>query len=121
MNFLVVIKMLTSILGLGSLVFGAGTLVGTFKGITPMYNKLKEIDKECQNAEALHEEAEAMLRQLGISEKDIVKLDQDNLVAYYLIKKNQLDWFIKNKEWLKNMGIKMEDVIPLEYEFEKAK
>lgn len=119
MNFLVIIKLVTSILGLGSIAFGTGAIIGTFKGINPMYQKLKEIDKECQNAEALHQEAEEMLRQMGVSEKDIMKLDQDNLVAYYQIKKKQLDWFVKNKEWLQKMGIKMEDVIPLEYSFEK--
>ena len=120
MNFFVIIKLLTSALSLGTIAFGAGGIVGMFKGINPMYQKLKEVDEECQNVEALHEAAEAMLRQLGVSEKDIMKLDQDNLVAYYLVKKNQLDWFFKNREWLKTMGIKkMEDVIPLEYEFEK--
>ena len=81
--------------------------------------KLKGVDKECQNVEALHDEAEAMLRQMGVSEKDIAKLDQDNLVAYYQVKKKQLEWFVENKEWLKKMGIKMEDIIPLEYSFEK--
>lgn len=119
MNFLVVIKLITSIASLGAICFGAGSITGIFRGITPLYNKLKGVDKECQNVEALHDEAEAMLRQMGVSEKDIAKLDQDNLVAYYQIKKKQLDWFVKNKEWLEKMGIKMEDVIPLEYSFEK--
>lgn len=119
MNFFVIIKLLTSALSLSAIAFGAGGIIGTFKGISPMYQRLKEIDKECQNAEALHEEAEEMLRQMGISEKDIMRLDQDNLIAYYLVKKNQLDWYVKNKEWLNAMGIKMEDIIPLEYEFEK--
>ena len=80
---------------------------------------VEAIDKECQDIEALHDEAENLLRQMGVSEKDIAKLDQDNLVAYYQIKKKQLEWFVKNKEWLQKMGVKMEDVIPLEYSFEK--
>lgn len=119
MNFLVVIKLITSVTSIGAIFFGAGSITGIFRGITPLYNKLKGVDKECQDIEALHDEAEAMLRQMGVSEKDIMKLDQDNLVAYYQIKKKQLDWFVKNKEWLQKMGIKMEDVIPLEYSFEK--
>ena len=119
MNFLVIIKLVTSAVSLGAIVFGAGSITGIFKSIKPFYKKLKGVDKECQNVEALHDEAEAMLRQMGVSEKDITKLDQDNLVAYYQVKKKQLEWFVENKEWLKKMGIKLEDVIPLEYSFEK--
>ena len=119
MNFLVVIKMIASVTSLGAICFGAGSITGIFHGITPLYKKLKDVDKECMSIEALHDEAEAMLRQMGVSEKDIMKLDQDNLVAYYQIKKKHLEWFVKNKEWLQKMGINMEDVIPLEYSFEK--
>lgn len=119
MNFLVIIKLMASIASLGAIAFGTGNVVGFLRGITPFNDKLKDINKECQDVEAIHDEAEAMLRQMGVSEKDIAKLDQDNLVAYYKIKKQQLDWFVKNKEWLEKMNIKMEDVIPLEYSFEK--
>ena len=119
MNFLVIIKLVTSAVSLGAIAFGAGNIVGFLRRITPFNSKLEAIDKECQDIEALHDEAENLLRQMGVSEKDIAKLDQDNLVAYYQIKKKQLEWFVKNKEWLQKMGIKMEDIIPLEYSFEK--
>ena len=119
MNFLVVIKFITSLLSLGSIAFGAGAIIGTYKSINPFYKNLKKVDEDSQAAESVHEEAEKLLRSMGASENGINSLDQGELIAYYQIKKKQLDWIVKNQEWLKEMGIKIEDIIPRQYLFEK--